>query len=91
MGKESGCSAGDSGDKGSILGSGRSSEGGNDNLFQYLCLGNAMDKGAWHVTVHEVTRVGHSLATKQQDSIYYTIENTYIHSWLLCWMLHIKF
>ena len=42
-----------------------------------------MDKGAWHATAHEVTRVGHNLATKQQDSIYYTIENTCTHSRLL--------
>ena len=26
---------------------------GNGNLLQYSCLGNPMDRGAWHTTVHE--------------------------------------
>ena len=29
---------------------------GNDNPFQYSCLGNPMDSGAWQVTVHRVTK-----------------------------------
>ena len=33
----------------SILGLGRSSEGGNGNPLQYSCLGNPMDRGAWWV------------------------------------------
>ena len=44
-----------SGDAGSIPGSGWSS-GGNSNLFQYSCLGNPMDRGAWWATVHGVTK-----------------------------------
>ena len=32
---------------------------GNGNPFQYCCLENPMDRGAWWATVHEVTRVGH--------------------------------
>ena len=47
-GKESTCNAGD---PGSILGLGRSPEEGNGNLFQYYCLGNPMDRGAWKATV----------------------------------------
>jgi len=39
-----------SGDMGSILGSGRSPEK-EGNPLQYFCLGNLMDKGAWWVTV----------------------------------------
>ena len=31
--------------------------------FQYFCLGNPTDKGAWRATVHRVTRVGHHWAT----------------------------
>ena len=27
-----------------------------------------MDRGAWQATVHGVTRVGHALATKQQQA-----------------------
>jgi len=38
--------AGDTGDMGLLPGSGRSLGGGNGNLFQYLCLGNPMDRGA---------------------------------------------
>ena len=38
---------GDAGDSGSIPGSGRSPRGGSGNLFQYICLGNPMDRGAW--------------------------------------------
>ena len=30
--------------------SGRSCGGGNDNLLQYSCLENSMDRGAWRVT-----------------------------------------
>ena len=56
--------AGHAGDVGSISGSGRSPGEGNGNLFQYSCMENPMDLGAWQVTVNEVTRVGHNLATK---------------------------
>ena len=51
-GQESGCSAGD---MGSIPGQGRSPGGENDNSFQYSCLGNPIDRGAWWATVHGVT------------------------------------
>ena len=40
----------------SILESGRSPGGGNGNPFQYSCLGNSMDRGAWWATVHGVTK-----------------------------------
>ena len=39
------------GDVGSMLESGKSPGGGNGNLFQYSCLENSMDRGAWWVTV----------------------------------------
>ena len=48
--------AGDTGDLGSIPGSGRSPREGNGNPFQYSCLGNPMDRGACQATVHEVTK-----------------------------------
>ena len=48
--------AGDTEDMGSISGLGRSSRGGNDNPFQYSYLENAMDRGAWWVTVHGVAK-----------------------------------
>ena len=49
-------SAGDTGDMGSIPGLGQSPGGGNGNPCQYSCLKNPMDKGAWPVTVHRVTK-----------------------------------
>ena len=36
------------GDVGSIPGLGRSPGEGNDNPLQYSCLGNPMDREAWH-------------------------------------------
>ena len=42
----------------------RSPGEGNGNPFQYSCLGNSMDGGAWQVTVHGIARVGHALMTK---------------------------
>ena len=46
--------AGDARDMGSIPGWGRSLGIGNVNLFQYSCLENSMDSGAWQATVHGV-------------------------------------
>ena len=51
--KESACNAGD---PGLIPGLGRSPGEGNDNLLQYSCLENPMDRGAWRATVHEVAK-----------------------------------
>ena len=42
------------GDAGSIPGWGRSSGRGNGNPFQYSCLGNPIDRGAWRATIHGV-------------------------------------
>ena len=39
--------AGDTGDTGSISGSGRSLRAGNGNRLQYSCLGNRTDRGVW--------------------------------------------
>ena len=56
-----------SGDTGSIPESGRSPGEGNGNSFQYSCLGNPVDGGAWWATVHGVTkRVRHELEPNQQ-------------------------
>ena len=48
--------AGDIGDSGSIPGSGRSPGGWHGNPFQYSCLENPMDRGAWQATVHRVAK-----------------------------------
>ena len=54
--KESVCNAGDTGDVGLILGSGRSPGEGNGNTLQYSCLENPMDRGAWRAIVHGVAK-----------------------------------
>ena len=48
--------AGDTGDAGSIPGSGRSPGEGNGSLLQYSCLENPMDRGAWQATVAKSQR-----------------------------------
>ena len=45
------------GNTGSIPGSERSSKKGNGNPFQYSCLENPMDRGAWQATVHWVAKL----------------------------------
>ena len=52
-GKESACNAGNS----SLIPElGRSPGEGNDNLLQYSCLENSMDRGAWQAIVRGVTK-----------------------------------
>ena len=60
-GKESAWNAGT---VGCIPASGRSPGEGNGNPLQYSCLGNTMDRGAWHAAVHGVTKSRTGLATK---------------------------
>ena len=43
-------------DMGLIPGLGSSPGGRNGNTFQYYCLDNSMDRGAWQATVHEVAK-----------------------------------
>ena len=50
-------SAGSHGDRGSISGLGRAPQKGNGKPFQYACLENPMDGGAWQATVHGVTEL----------------------------------
>ena len=49
-------SAGDARDMGSIFGLGSSPGDGNDNLLQYYCLGNAMDREDWWAILHGVAK-----------------------------------
>ena len=53
-GKESTCN---SGDLGSIPGSGRFPGEGDGNPLQYSLLENPMDRGAWQVAVHGVAKI----------------------------------
>ena len=48
--------AGDVRDMGSIPGSGRSPGGEDGNPFQYSCLENPMDSGAWLAIVDRITK-----------------------------------
>ena len=52
-GKESACNAGN---PGFIPGSERSPGERNGYSFQYSCLGNSMDRGAWWATLHGVSK-----------------------------------
>ena len=49
-------SACNTGESGSIPGSGRSLGEGNGNPLQYSCLENSKDRGAWRATVHGVRK-----------------------------------
>ena len=55
--------AGDTRDKGSIPGLGRSYGVGNGNPLQYSWLENSMDRGAWQATVCGVPKSGTWLST----------------------------
>ena len=56
-------SAGDAGDVGSVSGLGQYPRERNGNPLQHSCLGNTRDRGAWHATIHQVTK---SDTTEQQ-------------------------
>ena len=49
--------AGNTGDLGSIPGSGRSPGGGNGNALQYSCLEDPMDRGSWRAAFHGVAEL----------------------------------
>ena len=53
-----------------IPGLGRSSGEGNGNPFQYSCLENPMDGGAWQLTVHGVAKSWTGLSNFTISTIY---------------------
>ena len=59
--------AGDTGDEGSIPGSGRSHREGNGYPLQYYCLENPMDREPGRLQAMGLQTVGHDLVTKQQQ------------------------
>ena len=65
--KESTCNASDVGLNPGLRGSPGE---GNGNLLQYSCLGNPMDRGNWHATVHGVEK--ESDPTEQLNKIYFS-------------------
>ena len=52
-------------DVGSVPGSRRSPGGGHGYPFQYPCLENSMDRGAWQAAVHGVTHTHRQPYLKQ--------------------------
>ena len=54
--KDTLANVGNTGDRVWICKSGRSSGEENGNPFQYSCLENSMDRGAWWAAVHRVTK-----------------------------------
>ena len=72
-GSEVKASASNTGDLGSIPGSGRSPGEGTGNPLQYSCLENPMDGGIWWATVHGVanswTRLSDLTTISKCDSI----------------------
>ena len=67
-GEESSCNAGDTGDMGSIPGSGRFLGGRHGNPLQYSCLENPMDRGAWWATAHGFAESDTTEATEHSTS-----------------------
>ena len=65
LSKESACNAGNPG--------GSPGEG-NGNAFQYSCLENSMDRGAWWATVNGVIRVRHDLVTKPPYDVFNSLK-----------------
>ena len=78
---------GDPGDVGSIPGSARFLGGGNGNPFQYSCLENPTDRGAWLVQSMGSQRVRHNLATEHARVVIVKIKLDNISSKLLSGML----
>ena len=56
LGFPGGSNSKDSGDQGSIPGSGKPPGEGNGYPLQYSCLENSIDKGAWQATVYGVAK-----------------------------------
>ena len=54
--KNPSANTGEARDAGLIPGLGRSPVEGRDNPFQYSCLGNPMDRGAWWTTVDSTAK-----------------------------------
>ena len=72
---------GDIRELGLIPESGRSPGGGHGNYFQYSCLENPMDRGAWRATVH---RVAKSWTQLKRFGTHRWTKGVYNH-FLSCW------
>ena len=77
-GEESACNEGEAG---SIPGSGRSPGEGNGNPLQYSCLGNPMDRGAWHATVLHSVAKSRTWLSEHTRSFHYMSVNVCFQLW----------
>ena len=83
--KASACNAGD---LGLTPGSGRPLGEGNGNPFQYSCLENPMDGGAWWATVHRVAKSQTRLSDLTFTSHFHALEKEMAtHSSVLAWRI----
>ena len=78
-------SAGDTGDPGLILGSGRSPGGGNGNPLHYCCLENPTDRVAWWATVHGVAKSRTWLSSEHFHAFNFSV--CYFGIYLQIWSL----
>ena len=62
-----------------ISGLGRSPGVGNGNLFQYSCLENSMNRGAWTATVHGVEKSRIQLSMHTHHVLFSTISTVFIY------------
>ena len=69
-GKESACSAGITGNAGSIPELGRFPGGGHGNSLQHFCLEDPMDRGAWRAAVRGVTKAADSTEAPEHACMY---------------------
>ena len=70
------------GDASSIPGSRRSPGVGNGNRFQYSCLENSMDRGAWKVILNGVTESRTWLSREHTRAVSNTLlVTTHVTSW----------
>ena len=82
-GKEFSCNAGDTGDVGSIAGSGRLLGEGNGKPPQYSCWDNPMDRGAWRTMVHGVTKNWTWLSMSTPNPLLLLLLSHFSRVWLL--------
>ena len=86
--KESASNARVAEDLGLIPGSGRSPRGGHGNPFQYSCLENPMDRGAWQATVHGVAGSWTRLSDFTFTCHFHALEKEMAtHSSVLAWRI----
>ena len=75
-------------DTGSVLESGRSLGEGNSNPFQYSCLGNPVDRGAWKAAVHVVAEGQTQLSGFTFTFHFHALEKEMAtHSSVLAWRI----